>query len=69
MLICLGIIFWPDAIQGRRVVDGKTELDMPLYPYPDQTGWDTAAGAYTRVAGKRGGVERVAARFRPAAAE
>ncbi|HSI35453.1 MAG TPA: tannase/feruloyl esterase family alpha/beta hydrolase, partial [Tepidisphaeraceae bacterium] len=59
----------PDAIQGRRVVDGKSELEMPLYPYPDKTGWDAAAGAFKRAEGKRGGVDRVAARFRPAAAE
>lgn len=59
----------PDVIIGRRVVDGKTELTMPLYPYPDKTGWDSATGAFVRMTGPRGGVERVSERFRPAAAE
>ncbi len=58
----------PDRIQAQRVVDGKTELDMPLYPYPTKTGWTAGAG-FAPVVGPRGGVERVAERFRPAAAE
>jgi feruloyl esterase len=59
----------PGVLQGRRVVDGKTELEMPLYPYPTKTGWDAATSSFKPVAGPRGGVERVAARFRPPAAE
>lgn len=45
----------PEVIKAQRVIDGKTELDLSLHPYPGQ--------------GKRGGVERVAERFRPAAKE
>src|SRR5262249_15504579 len=30
----------PDALQAKRVVNGKTELEMPIYPYPAKTGWD-----------------------------
>jgi feruloyl esterase len=58
----------PDMIRGERVIGGKTELDMPLYPYPMKTGWTTAEG-FKPVAGPRGGVDRVAERFRPPAAE
>jgi feruloyl esterase len=58
----------PERIQGQRIVDGKTELDLPIYPYPTRTAWSEAAG-FTPVAGPRGGVERVAAAFRPPAAE
>jgi feruloyl esterase len=59
----------PDGLAGRRVVDGKTELEMPLFPYPAKTGWDAAAGKFQKIDGPRGGVERVAERFRPPAAE
>lgn len=59
----------PGMLQGKRVVDGKTELEMPLYPYPIKTVWDSATSSYRPVDGPRGGVERVAATFRPAAAE
>jgi feruloyl esterase len=58
----------PDKIQGQRIVDGKTEIDMPLYPYPTKTQWSKDAG-FTPVEGPRGGVDRIAERFRPAAAE
>lgn len=61
----------PEMLKGRRVVQGQSapELEMPLYPYPLKTGWDAATESYKPVAGPRGGVERVAERFRPAAAE
>jgi feruloyl esterase len=59
----------PGVLPGRRVVDGKTELEMPLYPYPTKTGWDAATSSFKPVDGPRGGVERVAERFRPPAAE
>ncbi|MDD5348835.1 MAG: tannase/feruloyl esterase family alpha/beta hydrolase, partial [Chthoniobacteraceae bacterium] len=59
----------PDKIQGERIVEGKTELDMPLYPYPAKTAWDAGTAAFKSVAGPRGGVDRVADRFRPAAAQ
>ena len=57
----------PHTLKARRVVDGKTEIDMPLYPYPEKTSWKS--GAFKPVNGPRGGVERVAERFRPQAAE
>ncbi len=59
----------PEALQGRRVVAGKTELEMPLYPYPAKAAWDAATSSFKSVDGPRGGVERVAGAFRPAAAE
>jgi len=59
----------PEMISGRRLVDGKSELEIPIYPYPAQTGWDAATAACKSVEGPRGGVGRVAERFRPAAAE
>jgi feruloyl esterase len=58
----------PDLIKGQRVVDGKTELDLPLYPYPTKTCWAAETG-FTPVDGPRRGVDRIAARFLPAAAE
>ena len=59
----------PEALQGRHVVDGKTEWEMPLYPYPLKTGWDATTSSFKPVDGPRGGVDRVADRFRPPAAE
>jgi feruloyl esterase len=59
----------PGVQTGRRVVDGKTELEMPIHPYPTKTGWDAATSTYKPVDGPRGGVERVADRFRPPAAK
>lgn len=58
----------PHTLSAQRVVDGKTELEMPLYPYPEKTSWD-ATGGFKPVSGPRGGVERVAERFRPKASE
>jgi len=57
----------PGMLKAQRIVDGKTELDIVLYPYPTKTGWDS--GQFRPVEGPRGGVERIAERFRPAAAE
>ena len=59
----------PNAVICRRVVNGKTELEMPLYPYPQQTAWDAKTSSYQPVDGPRGGVDPVAERFRPAPAE
>jgi len=59
----------PNEVICRRVVDGKTEIEMPIYPYPQQTTWNAQTNNYQPVDGARGGVERVAARFRPAPAE
>ena len=60
----------PDMILGKRPgVGDKTELKMPIYPYPTKTGWDEATASYKPVEGPRGGVERIADRFLPPAAE
>ena len=58
----------PNALPGKRLAGGKTEIEMPIYPYPMKTGWDAATSSYKPVEGPRGGVERVAARFLPAPA-
>ncbi len=59
----------PGALTGRHAEDGRSVWEMPLYPYPSKTGWDAATSSYKPVDGPRGGVERVAGRFRPGAAE
>jgi len=58
----------PEKIQGQRIVDGKTEIDIPIYPYPTKTSW-TQEGGFKPVEGPRKGVDRIAERFRPPAAE
>lgn len=58
----------PDKIQAQRVINGKTEIDIPLYPYPVKTGWTSETG-FKPVDGPRRGVDRIAERFRPPAAE
>jgi feruloyl esterase len=57
----------PEMLAGRRVIEGKVELEMPLYPYPTLTGWDAENSRFIPVEGPRGGVERVSEVFRPAA--
>jgi len=59
----------PGTLTGRRVVDGKVEWELPLQPYPLKTGWNATTSTFQPVEGPRGGVERVAERFRPPAAE
>jgi feruloyl esterase len=59
----------PDMIQGQRIVNGKTAIEIPLYPYPAKARWEASTKEFKRVEGPRGGVERVAERFRPKAAE
>lgn len=59
----------PDMLPAKRIVEGKTEMEMPLYPYPAKTAWDAATARFKSVEGLRGGVERVAECFRPPAAE
>lgn len=69
-----GVIDWcekgiePGMITGKRVVEGKVEIEMPLYPYPAKTAWDPETG-FKPVDGSRGGVERIDESFRPPAAE
>ena len=55
----------PVALVGRHVVNGKVEWEMPLHPYPRKTGWNAVLSKFEFVEGPRGGVERVADRFRP----
>lgn len=59
----------PGMIRGRRIIEGKTEMDLPLYPYPTRTDRDAGTGGFKPVEGPRGGVDRIAGRFRPPAAE
>jgi len=59
----------PVALQGRHVENGKSVWEMTIYPYPTQTGWNAATKSFEPVEGKRGGVERIAKRFRPWAVE
>lgn len=57
----------PEALTGRHVVDSKAEWELPLHPYPKKTGWNAKTSSFEAVDGPRGGVERVAERFRPSA--
>lgn len=59
----------PDMIQGKRIINGKTEMEIPIYPYPTKIVWDAQTSAYKPVDGPRGGVDRISERFRPSAAE
>lgn len=59
----------PAALTGRHVVKGKAEWEMPLQPYPQKAAWNARTSSLDAVDGSRGGVERVAERFRPAAKE
>ena len=59
----------PFELQGRHVVNGKSEWEMPIFPYPTRTGWNPTTSTFQPVNGHRGGVERIAERFRPPAAE
>ena len=59
----------PNEITCRRVVNDETEVEMPIYPYPQQTTWNAKTDSYQPVNGPRGRVEQVARRFLPAPAE
>ena len=59
----------PFALQGRHVVNGKSEWEMPIYPYPTRTGWNPTTSTFEPVSAHPGHVERIAERFRPPAAE
>lgn len=59
----------PEALVGRHVENGQPTWEMPLYPYPAKAGWDSATARFIPVEGERGGVERVAERFRPPGSE
>ncbi len=57
----------PTSLLCRRMVDGKVELEMPVYPYPLKTGWEESTKSFKPVAGERHGVQRIADRFLPPA--
>lgn len=60
----------PSALQVGRVENGERLWQMPIYPYPTRTAWDSAGSTYQPVPGPRDGVERIAERFlHPPAAE
>lgn len=59
----------PNALQGHHAENGKPIWEMSVYPYPSKTGWNAATSTFEPVEGKRGGVEKIAERFLPAAAE
>lgn len=59
----------PEMLQGKRVINGKTEFEIPIYPYPTKIVWDADSNSFKPVDGPRGGVDRIAERFRPPAAE
>lgn len=59
----------PIGLTGRHVEDGKSLWEMTIFPYPSQTGWNETTKSLKPVDGKRGGLERIAERFRPAAKE
>ena len=59
----------PYALQAKRVENGKTVLEMPLYPYPTKTGWDAATSTYKPIDGPRGGVDRISNACLPPAAD
>jgi hypothetical protein len=49
--------------------NGKPTWEMPIYPYPTRTGWNATNSTFQPVEGKRGGVDKIAERFRPATAK
>jgi feruloyl esterase len=57
----------PTALTGRHTQGGETQWEMPFYPYPKKTGWNAATSSFQVVDGPRGGVDRIAERFRPPA--
>lgn len=58
----------PAGLIGRHAEGGKVTLEMPIYPYPQRTRWNATKEIYEAEAGPRGGVDRIAERFLPAAA-
>ncbi len=55
----------PEVIRGRRVVDGKVEIDIPICPYPTQAEWNAESAQCRPIEGPRRGVARISGRFRP----
>ena len=58
----------PFALQGRHAENGKPAWEMPIYPYPKATGWNAATSSFQPVDSPRG-IERIAERFLPPAAD
>ena len=44
----------PEMVEGKRIVNGKTEWELPIYPYPTKTGWDADSGKFKPIDGPRG---------------
>ena len=59
----------PEMIQGKRIVDGKTEWELPIYPYPTKTALAANCTSFEPIEGPRGGVSRIAGRFLPVASD
>ncbi len=59
----------PFGLTGRHAENGKGIWEMTIYPYPTKTGWNAATSTFQPVDGPRGGVDRIAERFRPPAAD
>lgn len=58
----------PEMLPGKRIIDGKTELELPIYPYPQQAKWSPETNSYHPVEGPRSGTPRISARYLPPAA-
>lgn len=54
----------PGALRAERVVDGVSEISVPVPPYPWRLAWNAEEQVCEAVPGLRGQVERVAERFR-----
>lgn len=59
----------PVALTGRHMENRQSAWEMTIYPYPLKTRWNAPTSSFAQVDGLRGGVERVAGRFRPPAAQ
>lgn len=55
----------PDQLLGKRVIDGQTQLELPIYPYPTQAKWSPDTNTYHPTEGSRGQVPTVSARYLP----
>jgi len=57
----------PEMLPGKRIINGKTELELPIYPYPQQAKWSPETNSYHPVEGSRSGIPRISARYLPPA--
>lgn len=58
----------PEMLLGKRIIDNKTELELPIYPYPLLAKWSPETNSYHPVEGPRAGIPRISARYLPTAA-